>query len=159
MRPTFFQELYTYMSKDPNIIALTCDLGYGGFDKIRDEFEGRQFFNVGAAEQAGMDIAVGLAYSGKIPVIYSITPFLLYRPFETLRTYIDHERLAVKLVGSGRGDDYKHDGFSHDASDDTFILNVLPSIKKYHPYLPESIPGLMEEFIYSNEPSYLNLKK
>ena len=89
MRQLFFEELYKQMKINNDIYALTGDLGYGGFDKIRDEFSDR-FINCGAAETAMMDIACGMAIEGKIPFVYSITTFLVYRPFEVLRTYINH---------------------------------------------------------------------
>jgi transketolase C-terminal domain/subunit len=50
--------------------------------------------------------ATGMAMEGKIPVVYSITPFLLYRPFVFLRNYLHHENIPVKLVGGGRNKDY-----------------------------------------------------
>src|SRR5690242_17443014 len=112
MRRELFVYLYELMKQNPKIWAITGDLGYIGFDKIRDEFPDR-FINTGAAEVAMMDIAIGLALGGVVPVVYSITPFLLYRPFESLRTYINHEKIPVVMIGSGRDSDYEHDGFSH----------------------------------------------
>jgi transketolase len=51
-------------------------------------------------------------------VVYSITPFVLYRPFEWIRNYLDHEKIPVKLVGGGRDKDYGYLGFSHWAEED-----------------------------------------
>ena len=84
MRRKFVDELIKWMDKDPLIYVLTCDLGFKMFDEIRTKYPER-FFNCNASEQAGMGVAVGLALEGKKPFIYSITPFLLYRPFETMK--------------------------------------------------------------------------
>jgi transketolase len=97
----------------------------GAFDEIRDRYDGTRFFNVGVAEQAMLDIAVGFAYAGKIPVCYSITPFLILRPFETIRTYIANESLPVVMVGSGIGYDYQDDGASHWSPDIPEIAKTL----------------------------------
>ena len=145
------------MKENSNIWAITGDLGYGGFDKIRDEFPDR-FINTGAAEQAMMDIACGLALEGKIPVVYSITPFLLYRPFETLRTYINHEKIPVIMIGSGRNDDYKHDGFSHYAGDDIDFMKHLPNIFSRWPKDIDEMKCCLDEAIKNRKnATYINL--
>src|SRR3990167_6304737 len=101
MRKEFAEELTKQAKTNDKIWLVTCDLGYGLWDGFRDQIPQR-FLNTGAAEQAAADICVGLALEGKIPFFYSITTFLLYRPFETLRTYVNHEQIPIKLAGSGR---------------------------------------------------------
>ena len=101
-----------------------------------------------------MDMAVGMAFSGRIPITYSITPFLLFRPFEVIRNYINKEMVPVIMVGSGRDDNYKHEGFSHFAGDD-YILKSLENIVILK---PEGDFDL-KEIVYMNKPVYLNLKR
>jgi transketolase len=144
------------MRKNSNIMLVTGDLGYGLFDEIRSELPS-QFLNVGAAEQTMIGLAVGLALSGKIPIVYSITPFLLYRPFEFIRNYLDHEKVPVILVGSGRDRDYEHDGFSHWAEEDAQVMNTLPNIQTVWP--EEWIDDLLHTAIKLKEPCYINLKR
>lgn len=158
MRRDFFAYLYTLMGKNENIYAVSIDLGYGGFDMIRQRYESR-FINTGASEQAALDMACGLAISGKIPFVYSITPFLLYRGFETIRTYINHEKLNVKLVGSGRGKDYAHDGFSHYATDDRKIMKTMGNIKMRHPKDSKEMISVVDRMIVEDCPYYLNLRR
>jgi transketolase len=145
--------------KDKKIYLLLGDLGYGVFDKHRKKYPDR-VINCGASEQAMMDIAVGLAYEGKIPVVYSITPFLLYRPFETIRTYIDNENLPVKLIGSGRDKDYKHDGISHWSEDDRSFMYEFLNIHCYWPERKETInEQFLRKILYNAQPVYVNLKR
>jgi len=158
MRKDFFKYLYELMKENPKIWAITGDLGYKGFDRIRDEFPDR-FLNAGAAEQAMLDISVGLALEGKIPVVYSITPFLLYRPFETLRTYINHEKIPVIMIGSGRGSDYEHDGFSHYAGDDKGFMDQFENIMSFWPEDADSMRYILEHAIDVKSPTYINLKR
>ena len=150
--------LYNEMSINPNIFLLTGDLGFGMLDKIRDDFP-RRFINCGASEQAMMGLGVGLALEGKIPFIYSITTFLLYRPFETIRTYIDHEIIPVKLVGSGRDKDYSHDSTSHWSEDAKPILDCLPNIVQFWPEEKEEIQKVVKEMIKNKKPSFISLKR
>lgn len=158
MRRTFADELQKQMVKDERIFLLVGDLGYGMFDSIFAGFPERAI-NVGAAEQAMLDIAVGLAYDGKIPFCYSITPFLIYRPFETLRTYVDHEKLPVKLVGSGRNTDYAHDGVSHDATDVSLFLDKLPNLVSMWPKEKEELPQLVAEMVSNELPTFISLRR
>ena len=158
MRKTFFAELHKRMGENRDIVALTGDLGYIGFDKIRNDFPDR-FINCGASEQAMMGMAVGLALSGKIPVVYSITTFLLYRPFETIRNYINQEKIPVILIGSGRDKDYLHDGFSHWSEEDREVMRIFKNIQSYWPQTEEEIPQLLADALSSGKPFYINLKR
>lgn len=146
------------MAENEKIWVVTGDLGFGMFDKIRDNFPNR-FLNVGSAEQTMMGIGIGLALEGKIPIVYSITPFLLYRPFETIRNYVNREKIPVKLIGSGRNKDYLNEGFSHWAEEDRQVMKIFPNIKSYWPKTKEEIPKLLAEILFNNQPVYLNLSR
>ena len=158
MRKIFSQYLYDEMAVNSNIYVVTGDLGYGLWDKIRLDF-GNRFYNVGSAEQLMMGVAVGLAMEDKIPVVYSITPFLLYRPFELIRNYLNHEKIPVKLVGGGRNRDYGYLGFSHWAEDDVKIMSCFENIEMYHPKNEKEVKDVFKDFIYNSCPSYINLKR
>ena len=158
MRNTFARLLHNEMYVNPKLRLITADLGYGILDNIkRDHWE--VFYNVGAAEQLMAGVAVGMAQEGLIPVCYSMSSFVLYRPFEILRNYLNHEGANVKLVGSGRDQDYEHDGISHWAHDDEAVLASLPNIKIYKPADIDELVALMPEFLYTAGPAYLNLKR
>lgn len=158
MRPKFAELLYKAMQDDPDIYLITGDLGYGMWDKIQNMFPER-FINVGAAEQTMVGIACGLALEGKKPFCYSITPFLLYRPFELLRTYVSHEQIPVRLIGSGRDKDYEHDGFSHDATDVNWVLGALPNIQKLFPDTLEDVENMFQLMLMANKPSFISLSR
>ena len=156
MRKVFASLLYDAMKKDSKIFLLTADLGFGILDHIRNDFPDR-FMNVGSSEQLMMGTAVGLSEMGYIPVVYSITPFLLYRPFEMIRNYVNNENKNVKLVGSGRDRDYSHDGFTHWGEDDLTIMRNFKNIKLYKPNKLSN--AMFEEFMYTSNPAYLNLSR
>jgi len=158
MRKEGITLLENEMLVNDSIITVTADLGFGLLDSIRDRFPNR-FYNCGAAEQLLIGIGIGLAEEGKIPVCYSMSSFLLYRPFEFLRNYVNAENIPVKLIGSGRDKDYSHDGLSHWAHDDELVLNALPNIKIYKPKDIEELESIFQEFLYSKEPAYLNLMR
>lgn len=157
-RGEFAAELYEWMSKDEDIILVVGDLGYKVFDMHFRDYPDR-CFNVGASEQAGMGICVGLALEGKKPYFYSITPFLLYRPFETIRNYINHESIPVRLVASGRNQDYAHDGFSHYAGDDYKVMDIFENITPIWPNDLLEVRQAGTQMAQGTVPYYINLTR
>ena len=158
MRALFGSLLNQTMDVDSDVWLLTGDLGFGVLDLARQNHPDRSY-NVGAAEQLMLGAAVGLAHCNKIPICYSISPFVIYRPFEYLRNFLDHENTPVKLVGAGRDKDYGNLGFSHWAEDDEKFLSQLPNIVVYKPKDDDELKGVWNDFIYNNKPCYLNLKR
>ena len=146
------------MEVDDSLVVLLGDLGYGLFDDLREKFPDR-CINFGASEQLMIGAAAGMAISGKIPICYSITPFLLYRPFEFIRNYLQEEGLAVKLVGSGRDTDYKDAGYTHHSVEAESILNQLPNIEKFFPQDEQQLTLQMNSFVYSKNPAFMSLRK
>lgn len=158
MRGHFAAALHEEMAHNENIILITADLGWGMWNDIQADFPNR-FLNVGAAEQVMLGIGIGLALENKIPFCYSITPFLLYRPFEWIRNYVNHEQVPVRLVGSGLDYDYEHDGITHHADDARKALDLWPKIIKYFPEDKRVMPAVLRHMIDFNLPSFLCLRR
>lgn len=158
MRKECAQLLLDEMSVNPNIRVITADLGFGVLDHVRNAYPDR-FYNVGAAEQLMIGVAVGMAEEGLTPVCYSMSSFLLYRPFEFLRNYVNYEKINIKLLGSGRDYDYSHDGISHWAHDDRAVLAALPNIEQYRPADLAELEQNFVAWINGPAPAYLNLMR
>jgi transketolase len=158
MRRELAKLLFNEMELNSDIYLITGDLGYGLWDNIRDTYPNR-FFNVGSSEMAMMGMAIGLAMEGKIPFVYSITPFAIYRPFEMIRNYINHENIPVNILGGGRDEEYGYLGFSHWASEDIAALNVFENLIKFKPHTQEELESAFKFAINENKPTYINLKK
>ena len=158
MRRCFADAVHLAMRSDARVWVIAADLGYKMWDNIRAEFPDR-FINTGAAEQAAVGLGIGLALEGRIPIVYSITSFLLYRPFESIRNYVNRESIPVKLVGSGRGTDYLSDGFSHWAEEDKAVMDIFKNVCCRRPEHNSEIPALVEEMLATPKPYYVNLKK
>lgn len=158
MRKECIALLHEVMVDNQDVFCITADLGFGILDPIRDDCPA-QYYNVGAAEQLMIGVGIGLAEQRKIPVCYSMSSFLLYRPFEFLRNYVNAEHIPVKLIGSGRDKDYSHDGLSHWAHDDEQVLAALPNIKIYKPADVAELKQCFRDFLFKDEPAYLNLTR
>jgi transketolase len=158
LRHLFAEHIHSAMIRNKRIIVLTADLGYGMWDNVRKDFP-KRFVNVGSAEHALIGISIGFALQGLIPIAYSITPFLLYRPFETIRNYLCHENIPVKLIGSGRGRDYARDGFSHWAQEDKNVMKIFKNITACWPETPEELSEIVLKMLHDRKPWYINLTK
>ena len=147
MRRLFAGFLEEEMAADDRIVLLTADIGFGVLDSLRLRFPER-VINIGSSE----------SYAGKIVVCYTITPFLLYRPFEMLRNYVNYEKVPIKLVGCGRDKDYPHDGITHWAEDDeTIVRAAFPNIGFHKP--EELTRECVKGVLYSASPEYLNVRR
>jgi transketolase len=91
--------------------------------------------------------------------VYSITPFVLYRPYEFIRNYIDHEKIPVKLLGGGREKDYGYLGFSHWAEDDSKVMSNFSNIKSLWPSDEESLEKDIDDYLFDGKPNYMNLSR
>lgn len=157
-RGYFAFALYAAMLSNERIRVVTADLGYKVLDFHREDFPDR-FLNTGASEQAAAGICVGMAMEGLIPIFYSITSFLLYRPLEWHRNFLQHEGIPVRLVGSGLDDDYKHDGITHQTFDAKDFLKLFPRIQTHFPTDKEEVAPMLQTMIDTNEPSFLCLRR
>lgn len=162
IRGYFAAALYNEMQKDERIWLITADLGFGMWDSVRDDFPDR-YINVGASECCAVGAGVGLALSGKIPFVYSITTFLIYRAFEWHRNYLNHEKITVMLVGSGYEDDYKHDGITHQPyglfGREGLLETQLNNIDAYLPAMKEEVPIWLSSMIRNERPAFMCLRR
>ena len=83
MRRIFGKIISELADKDEKIVLLVGDIGYGIFDKFREKHP-KKFFNLGICEQSLIGAASGMSLEGLKPWVYTITPFLIERPFEQI---------------------------------------------------------------------------
>lgn len=154
MRKTFKDILIEIAEKDYNVVFLTGDLGFE-FNDFKDRFPNR-YFNFGVCEQSMISAAAGMALEGLKPYVYSITPFLLERPFEQVKIDIDQQCANVKLVGYA---DYPDMGPTHAELDWETIGKMLKNTKCFFPKsLVDARKFLLEAHEY-NGPAIISLKK
>lgn len=158
MRREFKPILFEEMKKNSRIILITADLGYKFFDEIRDKLP-NQFYNIGAQENMMIGIGIGFAKMGYIPICYSITKFLLQRPYEMIDIYLNHDKIPVKILGGGRNSEYDIDGYTHYCGDDKKIMNIWSNIEAFWPNDVKELIDIIPKFLYNSKPSYLNLKR
>ena len=129
MRRRFGKLIDHLAKKDKKIILLVGDIGYGIFDDFRKNHP-KRFFNLGIYEQSLIGVASGMALEGLKPWVYTITPFLIERPFEQIKLDIDQQKANVKLVGFA---DYPTLGPSHSELNGKKLIKFFKNIKSFFP--------------------------
>jgi transketolase len=132
MREAFINSLLSLAKKDPNVMLITADLGYGVFEEFEKKYP-NQYLNVGVAEHSMMGVASGLALEGRIIFTYSIGNFPTLRCLEHIRNDACYHELNINIVTSGGGFSYGGLGMSHHATEDLSIMRALPGINVMAP--------------------------
>ena len=140
--------------KDKKIVLLVGDIGYGIFDDFRKNHP-KRFFNLGICEQSIIGVASGMALEGLKPWVYTITPFLIERPFEQIKLDIDQQKANVKLVGFA---DYPKLGPTHAELNAKKTMSLFKNIKSYFPKNSRETSKFVKMSYNSTNPTFISLK-
>lgn len=154
MRRIFGELIYELAKKDKRIVLLVGDIGYGIFDKFRKNIPER-FFNMGICEQSLIGTAAGMSLEGLKPWVYTITPFLIERPFEQIKLDIDQQKTNVKLVGFA---DYPNLGPTHKELDAKKLMKLFSNISSYYPKNSSETKKYVKSINNKKGPCFLSLK-
>jgi transketolase len=158
MRKAFAEALFQAAEKDPRVIFLTGDLGFGTFDAYQAKF-GPRYVNVGVAEAQLVNAAAGLALEGWRPIIYSIASFATGRPFEQIRISVGYAGVPVVIIGAGGGYTYASSGVTHHAGEDLGLMSMIPGMTVVAPGDPNEVAQLLPQLLKLGGPSYLRVGK
>jgi len=154
MRRAFGETIVRLAEKDKRIVLLTGDV-VQEMNEFRKRFRAR-FFNLGICEQSITSIAAGLAIGGLRPIVYSITPFVLERPFEQVKIDIDEQNLPVMLIGYS---DYPTHGPTHMPLDAEGMSRLFKNIVSFFPRnLMETEKAMLDAYLM-RKPALICLKK
>ena len=155
MRKEFGRIITELAERDEDIFLVVGDIGYGVFDGFRGRFPDR-FFNFGVREQSMISFASGMALEGLKPYVYTITPFLIERPFEQVKLDIDQQNVNVKLVGYA---DYPDEGPTHAEIDGRRLMSMFENIVSYFPKNSLETKKFLLESYKNKKPTFISLKK
>lgn len=156
MRETFTRCLQEEARRNPNLVLITGDLGFGVLFPYMKEFPDR-FINAGISEQAMMSMAAGMALEGKTVVVYSIGNFPTLRCLEQIRNCCAYHEANVKIVCVGAGFVYGTLGMTHHATEDMSALRLLPGVTVYAPADRVETEAVMARFLTEPGVAYLRI--
>ena len=154
MRKTFGKTIVKLAEKDEKIVLLTGDVEQEMVE-FKERFPDR-FFNLGLCEQAITSMAAGLAIDGMRPVVYSITPFVIERPYEQVKVDIDEQNLPVMLIGYS---DYPTHGPTHRPLNPERLAAVFKNLQSYFPRSAFETEKAMLDGYLIKAPCMIYLKK
>ena len=154
MRRAFGKTIVELAERDPRLVLLNGDVEQA-MEVYKERFPDR-FFNVGLVEQTMIGMAAGMALEGMRPVVYSITPFLLERPFEQVKIDIDQQNVPVMLIGYA---DYPSHGPTHAPLNAEGMAKLFKNIVSYFPTNGAETSAAMLAAYESGRPSFISLKR
>ena len=154
MRRTFGKTIAELADSDEKIYMLVGDIGYRVFDDFREKHPAR-FINMGICEQSIIGVSAGMALEGLKPWVYTITPFLIERPFEQVKLDIDQQNVNVKLVGFS---DYPTLGPTHTELDGKKLMQLFNNITSFFPKDGDETERMTYQAYEREGPSFISLK-
>ena len=154
MRRRFGSVITELADRDENIIVLVGDIGYRVFDEFREKYPDR-FINLGICEQSMIGVSAGMALEGLKPWVYTITPFLIERPFEQIKLDIDQQNVNVKLIGYS---DYATLGPTHQELDGEKLMQLFSNITSYFPKDGDETQSVVYKAYEKTGPAFISLK-
>jgi transketolase len=154
MRRRFGEVISKLADENENLIIIVGDIGYGVFDDFREKYPER-FINMGICEQSIISVASGMALEGLQPWVYTITPFLIERPFEQIKLDIDHQNVNVNLVGYA---DYPTLGPTHTELNGKKTMELFNNIESFFPSDGDETEKMIFHAYEREGPSFISLK-
>ena len=159
MRKAYGEALVQLGRDNPDVVALSADVSNSDFSIMFQEAFPDRFFNVGIAEQSLVDVAVGLAYSGKIPFANTFAFLLATRALEMVRTHCCYGEANVKLMGAYGGLSDSFDGPTHHSITDIAIMRSLPKMTVVVPSDTAAVARLLPQVAAWPGPVYFRMNR
>jgi transketolase len=156
MRQQMAKTLEELMEYDQRLVVVLAEISYSLFNKNNVAFA-KRILNLGIMEQTMVSVAAGIAMEGLIPVVHSITPFLVERPFEQIKDDFCYQQLGGNFISTGASYDYSTEGMTHHGSGDVQILRSLPGMQIVVPGTPGEFDALFREVYANGSPTYYRL--
>src|SRR3990167_6548330 len=156
MRDAFIKSIYKVTRKNSDVMCMVGDIGAYLLRNYIKDFP-NNFYNLGAAEANMVGVAAGLAMSGKIPFVYTITPFITARRYEQIKLDVCYNRANVKLVGVGSGVSYGTMGSTHHSLEDIAIMRALPNMTIFSPSNKQEVEEAVFAAMKHKGPVYIRL--
>lgn len=154
-REAYGKALAEFGAQYENLVVLDADLAAatktGTFKKAFPD----RFFDCGIAENNMIDVAVGMALSGKIPFASTFAMFAAGRSFEQVRNSVGYPHVNVKIGATHAGVTVGEDGATHQCNEDLALMRTIPGMTILNPADAVEARLAVEAAIRMQGPCYL----
>ena len=158
IRDVFFDRIYDLSKDNKNFIILSADMEAFSLNKFAKDFP-EKYLNVGVSEQNMINVAAGLAISGKTVFCYSICSFVTLRCYEQIKVNICSLNLPVIIIGAGAGFSFGYDGPTHHGHQDLSSMRLLPEMSILELSSNDLAKKSVDFAFQNNGPLYIRLDK
>ncbi|SRR5258708_20687406 len=155
MRKQLVTTVTEIMDKDERVVLVLGDIGVFGFSELMKKYPTR-VYNIGILEQTMVGMCAGLAMAGFIPVIHTISPFLVARAYEQIRDDFGFQNLIGTFIGVDVYTTSPNLGLTHSCPEDTILMNQIPNMKTHVPTTPEEFDEIVKKH-YSISLNYIRI--
>ncbi|MFC6083124.1 transketolase family protein [Sphaerisporangium aureirubrum] len=156
-RDAYKDELTALAAGDERIICLEADLG-GPKHPFAEKHPGR-FLNLGIAEGAAVDIAVGLASAGLRPFLSTFAAFGTWRAAESVKLGLGYLGAPVVLVCPYGGVSGGWFGPTHHSLEDLAVARSLPGLRIAVPCGEAETREVIRAAAAADRPCYVRLAR
>src|ERR1022692_438867 len=157
MRKAYGEALVELGRVRKDVVVLSADVSNSDFSYMFETAFPDRFFNVGIAEPALVDAAVGFANSGLVPIANTFAFLFATRAVEMVRTHLCYGKANVKLAGAYAGLSDSFDGPTHNSISDVAILRSLPRMTVVIPADALAVARLLPQVVDWKGPVYFRL--
>ncbi len=157
IRKAYGEALVELGAKREDVVVLSADVQSSDFSYMFEAVYPQRFFNVGIAEPALVDAAVGFANAGKIPIANTFAFLFVTRALEMVRTHLCYGGANVKLAAAYSGLSDSFDGPTHQTVSDLAILRSLPRMTIVVPADSLAVKKLLPQVVEWDGPAYFRL--
>ncbi len=159
MRVTYGRALVELGRTHPDVVVLSADVANSDHSYMFGDAYPDRFFNVGIAEQSLVDVAAGLAFSGKVPFANTFAFLFATRALEMVRSHLCYGGANVKLMGAYGGLSDSFDGPTHHSITDIAIMRALPNMTIVVPSDPTTLTRLLPQVADWPGPVFVRLNR
>jgi len=157
VRAFYGQALSGIAAENPNVLAVSADLGRSsGLDRFSKEYP-EQFLNTGIAEQNMVGVSAGLARMGFDVFASTFAPFASMRASEQVRMNMGYMHEPVKLVALGSGLAMGFLGNSHYGLEDLAVMRAIPGLTIISPADCAEVYKTLQACVGYEHPVYIRL--
>jgi transketolase len=126
-RITYGKTLLEMGRQNRDVVACDADMSNDTSEFLAREFPQRQV-DVGIAEQNLMNVAIGIATTGKLVYANTYSAFASMRACEQIRTFACYSNINLRVIAGHGGLTPGSDGPTHQTTEDMGIMRTIPNM-------------------------------